>query len=60
MIMSWFLPLGLLIGFVGTRTALKARHSVKTGKNPLSWWLLVILAWLPSFCWIMAQFVDQY
>jgi len=58
MIMTWFLPLGCLVGIAGTQTALKSRHA--TQKKDRAWWLLVLLSWLPSFCWIAAQFIAQY
>ena len=56
MIMAWFLPMAGLIGLAGTRTAFKARQR----KQDQDWWLLLSLAWLPSFCWIIAQSVAQY
>jgi hypothetical protein len=60
MSMVWFLPVGVMIGVAGTQTALRARH-ISSGKaRDRTWWLLLILAWLPSFCWILAQFIDQY
>lgn len=61
MIMGWFLPLGFLIGAAGTQTAFKSRrHHAKARTRDRLWWLLVILAWLPTVCWILAQFVEQY
>jgi len=56
--MGWFLPVGILIGAAGTQTALRAhRHA---GPRERSWWLLLVVAWLPTFCWLLAQVVDQY
>ena len=60
MTMGWFIPVAALIGLVGTQTAAKSRHALKANKQAKGWWLLVVLAWLPSFCWIMAQFIGQY
>jgi len=60
MIMAWFLPVGILIGAAGTQTAFKSRHAMKVHTRERGWWLLLILAWLPSFCWILAQFIGQY
>ena len=56
MTMAWFIPVAGLIGLAGTRTAYKARQR----KQDRGWWLLLCLAWLPSFCWLMAQWVAQY
>lgn len=58
MILPWFAPLGIAIGAVGTQTALKARHALKA-KSKRSWWLLLLLSWFPTLCWIMAQFIVQ-
>jgi len=60
MIMGWFIPVGILIGAAGTQTALKSRHFLKANKQSQSWWLLIILSWLPSLCWILAQFIEQW
>jgi hypothetical protein len=60
MTMGWFLPAGVLIGVAGTQTALRARHHTSGKARDRTWWVLMVLAWLPSFCWIMAQFIDQY
>lgn len=60
MTMAWFLPLGLLIGAAGTQTAMRAHRHAGAGTRERSWWLLLLVAWLPTFCWIMAQFIDQY
>jgi hypothetical protein len=60
MIMPWFIPVGVLIGLGGTQTALKARHAMKARKEQRSWWLLLLLSWLPSVCWFLAQFIEQY
>ena len=60
MIMGWFFPLGVLVGVAGTRTAFRA-HPVTRGKGrDMAWWFLLALAWLPIFCWILAQVIDQY
>jgi hypothetical protein len=55
--MAWFLPVGILIGVLGTRTALKSRRL--DAKDP-AWWLLLTLAWLPTLCWGMAQLIAQW
>lgn len=60
MIMPWFIPVGALIGLAGTQTALKSCRAMKAKKKDRAWWMLIILAWFPSFCWILAQFIDQY
>ena len=57
--MGWFIPVAILIGIVGTRTAVKSRYGLKANKRARGWWLLVLMAWLPSFCWVMAQCVAQ-
>jgi hypothetical protein len=56
MIMTWFLPLGIAIGAVGTQTALRSRHALKKERT---WLLLLVMAWLPLVCWLAAQFVIQ-
>ena len=60
MIMGWSLPLGILIGVAGTRTAFQAHHVMKARTRGEGWWLLLAVAWLPSVCWTLAQFVAQY
>jgi hypothetical protein len=59
MLMGWFIPVGILIGVAGTQTAMKSRHLLKANQQGRSWWLLLILSWLPSVCWVLAQFIDQ-
>ncbi len=60
MTMGWFFPVGILIGAVGTQTAAKARHQGKGKTRDRAWWLLLVISWLPTLCWLMAQFIDQY
>jgi len=60
MIMSWFLPFGILIGASATRTASKARHQGMGRTRDRVWWLLLVIGWLPTLCWLLAQFIDQY
>ena len=59
MTMIWFLPIGLLIGLAGTQTSLKARHFAKTNRAERTWWLLLVLSWMPVACWIASQFIAQ-
>ena len=58
--MLWFLPVGVLIGMAGSRTAVRARHGVKGRPLDASWALMLLIAWLPLFCWFLAQVIDQY
>jgi hypothetical protein len=58
--MLWFLPMGVLIGLAGSRTAIRARHGVKGRPLDASWALMLFLGWLPLACWILAQVVGQY
>jgi hypothetical protein len=58
--LPWLLPVGVAIGVAGTRTAIRGRHGVKGRPRDASWWVLVILAWLPLICWCLAQVVEQY
>ena len=55
----WFVPLALVIGIAGTRTALHARHTLKVHRKDRSWWLPMVLGWFPLACWILSQFVAQ-
>ena len=57
--MPWFLPLGIVVGVAGTRTASRTRRSIKSGKQEGGWWLLPLLSWFPLVCWLLAQFVTQ-
>jgi hypothetical protein len=59
MMMPWFIPLGLGVGLAGTRTALHSRHQFRASRQEGSLWLLLVLSWLPIFCWLAAQFVVQ-
>jgi len=57
--MLWFFPVSLLVAFAGTRTTLRELH-VHGARKESGWWLLLVVAWFPVFCWIMSQFVHQY
>jgi hypothetical protein len=59
MVMGWFLPLGVLIGALGTQTAFRAHHALGAKSREKGWLLLLAMAWLPSVCWVMAQVVKQ-
>jgi hypothetical protein len=59
MTQAWMIPLAVLIGVVGTRTASKSRHSMSATTKAQGWWLLVVLAWTPLVCWFLSQFVNQ-
>jgi hypothetical protein len=59
MIMDWLFPIGVLIGAVGTRTAQKLRHVAKGSIKDWDWRLMLVVSWLPTFCWILAQFLNQ-
>lgn len=59
MTLAWFLPLALVIGFLGTQTAVRSRHALKARKLEPPWWILSVLSWLPLACWIVSQFVQQ-
>lgn len=59
MTMLWFIPLAISIGLLGTRTAIHERH-LEGGTHRLKgWWLLFLLSWAPTLCWMMAQVVRQ-
>ena len=58
--MPWFAPVGIAIGALGTRTAHRSRRTHKASTRDSSWWLLLVISWLPALCWILAQIVDQY
>ena len=60
MTMAWFLPVSILIGAAGSQTAFRSHHLAGAHTKEKTWWLLLVLAWLPTFCWILAQFIDQY
>ena len=55
----WLAPLLLLVGFAGTRTALREHRSAKNNPLTRDWWILIPLAWLPSLCWLASFFVVQ-
>ena len=54
----WFLPLSVLIGFVGTQTFFGSRRASKAKKDR-TWWLMLVLAWFPLVCWLFSQFIFQ-
>jgi hypothetical protein len=58
MTLPWMIPLALLIGVSGTRTALRLRRSPKSGTS--DWWLLLVLGWVPLVIWALAQAIGQY
>ena len=55
MLQPWMLPLTLLIGLFGTRSALHASRLVRT--STAAWW--VVLSWIPMICWMASQVVVQ-
>ena len=55
MLQPWMIPLALLIGLFGTRSALRTGHLIKTGTA--AWW--VVLSWIPMLCWMASQVVLQ-
>jgi hypothetical protein len=59
MSMIWFIPLGLLVGALGTRTAFQARRDLKTNHKDMGWLLLIALSWLPTICWALSRFITQ-
>jgi hypothetical protein len=56
--MGWFIPVAAVTGLMSTRTALRARPS-RAGHRDRSWWILLVLGWLPMACWALSQFVIQ-
>ena len=52
----WFFPLAALVGVLGTQTSLR---SLRGKRRDPSWWLLLVLGWLPCVCWCLSQFVRQ-
>jgi len=55
----WFLPVAVLIGTTGTKTALAVRHLKRTHARDRSWWVLPVLSWMPLAFWILSQFIAQ-
>jgi hypothetical protein len=61
MVMPSFIPFAVVIGVAGTKTSLEQRHLVARKARPdPGWWLLLVVAWLPMVCWVLAQFLPQY
>ena len=60
MIMPWFIPIATSIGIMGTKTGLEQRHLARKTHRNQGWWLIVVIAWMPSVFWVFAQFVQQY
>ena len=56
MTQAWLLPVTLLVGYAGVRTALRARRS---NKKDHSWWMLLVMSELPLACWALSQVVRQ-
>jgi hypothetical protein len=56
MTQAWFIPVGALVGMSSTQTALK---TLKSNPKDRSWWLLLVLGWVPLLCWVLSQFVVQ-
>ena len=57
--MVWLPPVLLVIGVLGTRTALREHRSSRRSPLARDWWLLIPLAWLPALCWLASLFVEQ-
>ena len=59
MSMLWFIPLAAAIGILGTKSALDQRHLTGQSHHNNGWWLTFAIAWAPTICWMLAQFVQQ-
>ena len=57
MVQPWMIPVAVMIGVAGTRTALQARRLIKAASK--DWWMVVVLAWSPLVCWVASQVVLQ-
>lgn len=53
--MQWFIPIGLGLGFAGTRTAWRIRNGWGRGRR-LETMMVAVLAWLPLLIWAIASF----
>jgi len=58
--MPWFLPLGLSIGAVLTRTTIQIWRERGNQRHRREGWLLFIIGWIPLLAWLACQFVAQY
>ena len=58
--MPWFLPLGLLIGSLLTRSGFQRWRESKQDRRRKDWWLLLLLGWIPLLVWIASQWMEQY
>lgn len=60
MVMPWFISVAIFLGVVGTKTSLQQRHLMakKAPPDP-GWWLILVIAWMPLVCWVLAQFIRQ-
>ncbi|MBI4913802.1 MAG: hypothetical protein HY823_13790 [Acidobacteria bacterium] len=56
----WFFPLGLLVGGLCTREGVLRRRMASRDRRCRDWWLLLILAWIPTLAWILSQWRAQY
>jgi len=60
LVMPWFLPVAILIGLMGFKIGMEEGHLSMGKRRRLDRWLILLVAWMPAFCWLMAQFVQQY
>lgn len=58
--MIWFIPMGISVGVLLTRTAWQEWRDGQGSRQPGGIRLLVALAWIPLLAWIISQFVEQY
>jgi hypothetical protein len=58
LLMPWFAPFSVLLGILGTREGLHARH-LRRGNHARGWWLIPLVAWLPLVYWVLVQFIPQ-
>jgi hypothetical protein len=58
--MYWFIPFAIVIGILGTRTALEQHHLEGRGQHRKGWWLLLLLGWAPAVCWALSRIVPQF
>jgi hypothetical protein len=60
MLMPWFFPVAISLGVVGTWTGLERRQLAARTRRDRGWWLMLVIVWLPTVYWALAQFLPQY
>jgi len=59
LVMPWFAPVAVLLGFVGTWNGMAFRQATGKSRRDAGWWWIILFFWMPLLIWILVQFTPQ-